>query len=144
LKQQTSGKQETSTLFLLSGLGSLLDGLIDTAKEKQRLVVAGDCQGLEEIIRKEQQMLNDLDTLQERLGAEPLLVADDPESSEVQARLKGEVAEKVRRLQTINEQTQKLLAKSLEIVRFELGLFLPQDDYSKASKNPPIAFDQKA
>ena len=74
-------------------------------------MVAGDCQGLEEIIRKEQQMLNDLDTLQERLGAEPLLVADDPESSEVQARLKGEVAEKVRSLQTINEQTQKLLAR---------------------------------
>ena len=133
MKQQTSGKQETSTLFLLSGLGSLLDGLIDTAKEKQRLVVAGDCQGLEEIIRKEQQMLNDLDTLQERLGAEPLLVADDPESSEVQARLKGEVAEKVRRLQTINEQTQSSWPRVWKSSGSSRA-FPPQDDYSKASR----------
>lgn len=122
----------------------MLDTLIDTAKEKQRLVVEGDCQGLEEILRKEGQVLQDLQTIQERMGAEPLLPPDESGSSEAQVRLKHDVAQKVRQLQMLNEQNQKLLSKSLEIVRYELGFLIPQDDYTKVSKNPPIAFDQKA
>ncbi|HHX09938.1 MAG TPA: flagellar protein FlgN [Firmicutes bacterium] len=137
-------EQQNTSLFLLSSLNLFLDTLIESAKEKQRLVIVGDCSGLEQIIRKEEKTLQDLQAIQERLGAEPLLLPDEPDSGETLDKLKQEAAQKVRQLQVLNEQNQELISKSLEIVRYELGLFIPQDDYSKTSKTPPIAFDQKA
>jgi flagellar biosynthesis/type III secretory pathway chaperone len=136
-------ERQTSILFLLSNLSSALDALLETAEQKQRLVVAGDCIGLEQLIRKEEKILQDIQKLQARMGDEPVSSPDEPQDSEA-VKLKQELAQKMRRLQVLNEQNQKLLSKSLEMVRYELGLFIPQDDYSKASKTPPIAFDQKA
>jgi len=46
-------------------------------------------------------------------------------------------------LRSINDQNQRLISKSLEIVKYELGLFLPKDDYFNTSEMAPIAFDQK-
>ena len=59
------------------------------------------------------------------------------------ARLKADIERKVFMLRSLNNQNQKLIARSLEIVRYDLGLFLPKEDYFKALKTAPLVFDQK-
>ncbi len=135
-------EQETSTLLLLEKLESIFDTLLETAEEKQCLVVAGDSSGLEELILREEQVLKDLESLENQVREEAFSQPGIGGCTSL-ARLKQVVAQKAMRLERLNEQNQKLMSKGLEIVRYELGLLLPQDDYSKALKTPPIAFDEK-
>lgn len=142
MKGAIAVEQETSTLLLLEKLESIFDTLLETAEEKQCLVVAGDSSGLEELILREEQVLKDLESLENQVREEAFSQPGIGGCTSL-ARLKQVVAQKAMRLERLNEQNQKLMSKGLEIVRYELGLLLPQDDYSKTLKTPPIAFDEK-
>lgn len=142
MKGAIAVEHQPSALFLLTDLESVLDKLLETAQRKQGLVVSGDVKGLQELLQKEDEMLMELHSLKARINEGALSSPKASLGPEIQG-LKDKVGRKALRLKNLNGQNQVLLSKSLEMVRYELGLFIPQNDYSKAAKSPPIAFDKK-
>lgn len=142
MKGAISVEHESSALFFLTNLESVLDTLLEMAEQKQDLVVSGDVLKLEDLLQKEDEIVAKLESLKARVNEEALSSLKADVSLDIR-RLKDAVGCKAVRLQNLNQQNQNLLSKSLEIVRYELGLFIPQGDYSKVSKPPPIAFDKK-
>ncbi|HHY16588.1 MAG TPA: flagellar protein FlgN [Firmicutes bacterium] len=137
-------ESESSTLLLLlNDIGAILDTLLEIAGEKQRLVVMGDCLGLERKIKEEEEALESLNRLGTRFDEDNRFRLDNLAGTEELARLKADIERKVFMLRSLNNQNQKLIARSLEIVRYDLGLFLPKEDYFKALKTAPLVFDQK-
>lgn len=134
--------RNSTLLFLLTNTESALDRLLKMAEKKQQLVVAGDCEGLEAIILREEKALQDLNSLRtdfEEKAFSPLELSSSKQLVELQDVLR----QKALLLQRFNQRNQKLISKSLEIVRYELGLLMPKEDYFKVSETSPIAFDQK-
>ena len=135
-------EQGAADLFLLTKLESSLDMLLETGKEKQSLVIKGDSPGIERLIRKEEKILHGLKQIESQMEQKPLLLSEIDCGHKL-GELQNSIAAKFALLGTMNEQNQKLISKSLEITRFELSLFIPQDNYSHAVRNQPIAFDKK-
>ncbi len=129
---------------LINQLDLVIERLIDLARKKQDFVIAGDCSGLETVIREETAALLDLKYLEEQFtdGGHSCVLEDILQKDEYRS-AKNTLAKKASLLRRLNHQNQRLISKSLEIVKYELGLFLPKDDYFKTSELAPIAFDQK-
>ena len=135
--------QSSIILLLLNNIEVILDKLLDLAGEKQRLVISGDCVGLDAIVKEEEEVLESLSAIQTQFEDNGSRLTGLAESEDF-CNLKPGLVHKTFLLRRLNDQNQKLLSKSLELVRYELGLFLPREDYFQASKTAPIAFDQKA
>mgnify|MGYP001222633216 CR=1 FL=1 len=129
---------------LLNRLELVLERLIDLARKKQDFVIAGDCGGLERVLAEEAAALGDLEYLEKQFGGrdDSCILGDILKRDEYRS-AKTFLTEKASLLRSINDQNQRLISKSLEIVKYELGLFLPKDDYFNTSEMAPIAFDQK-
>ncbi len=132
----------SNLLFLLRNMGSVLDKLLELANEKQQLVVAGDCKGLEEIILREEKVVQELNSLQTEFEENGLGLSETGGCKQT-VQLKEALKQKALSLKRLNQRNQTLISKSLEIVRYELGLLMPKQDYFKVSETSPIAFDQK-
>ncbi len=135
--------QSSIILLLLNNIETILDKLLDLAGEKQRLIISGDCVGIDAIVKEEEEVLENLSAIEaefEDKGFELTCLAENEDLGS----LKPGLGHKAFLLRRLNNQNQKLISKSLELIKYELGLFLPREDYFKTSKTVPIAFDQKA
>jgi hypothetical protein len=87
-------------------MGSVLDKLIELAGRKADVVCANDTEGLDEIVRAEEQAARDLAALEEERAC---VIAEEAESyagevEELRLALRG----KAERLRVLNERNQRL------------------------------------
>lgn len=138
-------KSPRSLSDILEDMVSVLDRLLTFSREKQEAVVRGDVASLEDIVRREEDALR----LVESLGKEQeMLLAGgwgqpSPQNAKDVTCLEKAVRDKILLLKTINEQNQRLISKSLDMVRYELRLLVPKNGYGPAIKMQAIKFDQK-
>ncbi len=135
-------EQEVYGLFLLTSLESALDNLLESAREKQHLVVLGDSFRIEELLVEEEKLLDDLKRIHNIIKSDHMLcleISDCPDAVQIQQRIHAKFSE----FKMINEQNQKLISKGLEIIKYELSLLMPQNEYSNTLKNSSIVFDRK-
>jgi len=137
-------KVESSEIIdLLNQIEKILDRLTSLAHNKQKFVVTGDCAGLEAVLAEEMEVIWGLKDLEEFTGPNGDFFLGDILNREEYSATKVRLSQKASALRRLNEQNQRLISKSMEIVQYELGLFLPKDDYFKTRELAPIAFDQK-
>lgn len=125
--------------FILREMGSVLDKLIELAGRKADVVCANDTEGLDEIVRAEEQAARDLAALEEERAC---VIAEEAESyagevEELRLALHG----KAERLRVLNERNQRLLRQGLELIEFEMKLFMPQPSYKNAARPGPMLVD---
>ena len=130
---------------ILEDMVSVLDQLLAFSGEKQDAVLRGDVASLEDVVRREEDALRLIESLEKE---RKMLIGDGPgqappQEAEDVSCLEKAVRDKILLLKTINEQNQRLIAKSLDMVRYELGLLLPKNGYGPAIKMQALRFDQK-
>lgn len=119
-----------SLSLILSEIGSAMDGLLELGKKKTEAVVSRDIGGLEKLIPPEQDLVRRIEALESERQAAPA-----QSGSEIE-RLKVALREKAKRIAEINERNRGLLRRGLDLVQYELKLFLQE--------GRPLVFDHRA
>lgn len=162
--------QAQQLITTLEKLHKLHRSLYDLSLEKTEPIKKGDTEALNEFIKKEQNHISAINTLEQvrqKLAAEFLLqkgisksspslseviaYADETEKPELQ-KLKQDLLDLTVKLKEQNELNQKLVYQSLQFVNMNLSMLQPQAEqtnYSRQSGNKGQAtqksmFDSKA
>ncbi|MGE5579864.1 MAG: flagellar protein FlgN [Bacillota bacterium] len=115
---------------ILSEIGSTMDGLLELGKRKAEILVRRDISGLEKLIPSEQDLVRRLEELESERQAVP--AQSDSEIELLRVTLK----EKAKRIAEMNERNRGLLRRGLDLVQYELKLFLQE--------GKPLVFDHRA
>ncbi len=127
--------------LILSEIGSVMDGLIELGSKKTDVLVQRDIAGLERLIPAEQELVSRLDTLEKERSAAATAVGG-PAGPEVLS-IRESLRQKAKRIAEISERNRGLLRKGLEIVQYELKLFLPEGNYRGPGLREPLVFDHR-
>jgi len=119
-----------SLSLILSEIGSAMDDLLEIGEKKTGVLVARDISGLEKLIPAEQDLVRRLEALENERQA-----AATDSGSEIE-RLKVALREKAKRIAEINERNRGLLRRGLDLIQYELKLFLQE--------GKPLVFDHRA
>lgn len=126
---------------VLLEIGLAMDSLLDLSSKKTGTLTSGDVVGLERLLSVEQDLIQRLGFLEtERAScSEDTASAVNAEALDLRESLK----EKAKRISEINARNQSLLRQGLNIVKYELRLFLPQGKYGSALALGPLVFDHR-
>jgi len=133
---------------ILEDLSNILDQLLGLSREKQQAVIQNDVSKLENVVKCEQELVSRLNHLDgKRLQIVPCLDSISEEAKRKNCDrivyLLRSIGRKVLLLKTVNSQNQKLLEKSLQLIKLELSLLMPKEGYNLPSKPVPLLFDEK-
>lgn len=133
---------ETTLTSLLLEIGSALDALTELAERKSVVVSDGDTRALDGIVRTEEELSRKIADLEEKriqIAAESF--SESPaESSEIE-KLRLSLCGKAEKLKVLNERNQRLIRQGLDLVEFQLKLFMPKPLYKGASRPGPMLVD---
>lgn len=107
--------QSSIILLLLNNIEVILDKLLDLAGEKQRLVISGDCVGLDAIVKEEEEVLESLSAIQTQFEGNGSRLTGLAESEDF-ANLRPGLVHKTFLLRRLNDQNQSYYPRALNLL----------------------------